>query len=70
MFLIDPTLMRRGTMQAPVVLLFCSALAACSPAVRAPPVVYVPPSMPSMTAASEGIKKAATEAKLIDAVEI
>jgi len=32
--------------------------------------VYIPPSMPSMTAASEGIKKAATEAKLIDPIEI
>jgi hypothetical protein len=57
-------------MRAPVVLLFCSMLAACSPGAQAPPVVYVPPSMPSMTAASEGIKKAATEAKLIDPIEI
>jgi hypothetical protein len=62
--------MERGTMRAPIVLLSCFTLAACSTAVQAPPVVYVPPSMPTMTAASEGIKKAATEAKLIGPIEI
>lgn len=57
-------------MRAPIVLLSCFTLAACSPAVRAPPVVYVPPSTPTMTAAGEGIKKAATEAKLTGPIEI
>jgi hypothetical protein len=56
-------------MRTSVALLFCSMLAACSPGVQAL-LVYVPPSMPSMTAASDGIKKAATEAKLIDPIEI
>src|SRR5579863_5108663 len=62
--------MRRATMRASVTLLFCSMLAACSSGVQMPPVVYTPPSMPSLTATSEGIKKAATEAKLIDPIEI
>lgn len=57
-------------MRASVTLLFCFMLAACAPAVQMPPVVYTPPSMPSLTATSEGIKKAATEAKLIDPMEI
>lgn len=50
--------------------LVCFTLAACSTAVQAPPVSYIPPSMPTMAATSEGIKKAATEAKLIDPIEI
>jgi hypothetical protein len=65
---IDPTPTLFGTMRKPLVLLLCCILAACS-AVRAP-FDYVPPSMPSMTAANEGVRKAAAEAKLIDAVEI
>lgn len=57
-------------MRVSVTLLFCSMLAACSPAVQMPPVVYVLPSFPSMMAAGEGIKKAAADAKLIDPLEI
>src|SRR5579863_7871146 len=57
-------------MRASVALLFCFMLAACSPGVQLPPPVYIPPLMPSTTAASEGIKKAAVEAKLIDPTEI
>jgi hypothetical protein len=53
-----------------LVLPFCSILAACSPGVQAPPVVYVPPSMPSETAVGAGIKAAVTDAKLIGPIEI
>ena len=57
-------------MRASVALLFYFTLAACSPGVQLPPPVYVPPSMPSTTAASAGIKQAATDAELIDPIEI
>jgi hypothetical protein len=51
--------------------LVCFTLAACSPAVESSIIgAYVPPSMPTMAAASEGIKKAATEEKLTGPIEI
>jgi hypothetical protein len=45
-------------------------VAACSTGEPAPPVVYVPPSMPSLPAAGPGIKAAAADAKLIGQIEI
>src|ERR1700726_1817319 len=57
----------RGTFAA----LACFTLAACAPAVELPPMkAYVPPSMPTTAAASEGIKKAATEEKLTGPIEM
>jgi hypothetical protein len=57
-------------MRTPIILLFCFTLVACSPDAQAPAVAYVPPSMPTIVAASEGIKKVATEAKLTRPIEI
>jgi hypothetical protein len=57
-------------MRAPLVLLLCSTLAACDSGVPPPPVVYVPPSMPTPEAIRNVIKQAATEAHLIGPVEI
>jgi hypothetical protein len=48
----------------------CLTLAACDPGVPAPPVVYVPPSMPTLPAAIPGIKAAAAEAKFIGPIEM
>jgi hypothetical protein len=51
--------------------LVCFTLAACSTAGESSIIAaYVPPSMPSMAAAGEGIKKAATEEKLTGPVEM
>jgi hypothetical protein len=60
-------------MRAPIVLLLCSTLAACAgstdePAL--PPVVYLPPSMPTFPAANVGIKDAVAAAKLMPPIEI
>ena len=57
-------------MRAPIVLLFCSPLTACSTAMESSIITpYVPPSMPTVAAANEGIKKAATE-KLTGPIEM
>jgi hypothetical protein len=48
----------------------CLALAACDSGVPAPPVVYVPPSMPTLPAAGPGIHAAVAEAKLLGPIEI
>jgi hypothetical protein len=48
----------------------CLALAACDSGVPAPPVVYVPPSMPTFPAANAGIKEAIGYAKLLPPIEI
>ena len=57
-------------MRAPIVLLLCCTLAACSTGEPAPPVVYVPPSMPTMPAAGPGIQAAVAVAKLLGPIEI
>ena len=54
---------------APAVLV-CFTIAACSPAEELSIPAYVPPSMPTVAAASEGIKKAATEEKLTGPIEM
>jgi hypothetical protein len=48
----------------------CLALAACSTGEPAPPVVYVPPSMPTLPGAAAGFKEAAATAKFIGPIEI
>jgi hypothetical protein len=48
----------------------CLTLAACDPGVPPPPVVYVPPSMPTLPAAGVGIKEATATAKLMAPIEI
>jgi hypothetical protein len=48
----------------------CLTLAACSTGEPAPPVVYVPPSMPTTEAIGKGIKQAATDAHLIGPLEM
>jgi hypothetical protein len=48
----------------------CLALPACDPGVPAPPVVYVPPSMPTTEVLGKAIKLAATEAHLTGPIEI
>jgi hypothetical protein len=48
----------------------CLTLAACDPGVPPPPVVYVPPSMPTMEAVGKGIKQAAAAAKLLGPIEM
>jgi hypothetical protein len=58
------------SIRAPAVLLLCFTLAACSPAVELPNPAYVPPSMPTTEAAGKGIKQAATEAHLLDPIEM
>lgn len=58
-------------MRAPIMLLICSALAACSDSENLPPMQpYVPPSMPTAEALRNVIKQAATEAKLTAPIEI
>lgn len=57
-------------MRVLISLLLCSTLAACSTGEPAPPVVYVPPSMPTTEAVTRGIKQAATDAHLIGAIEM
>jgi hypothetical protein len=54
---------------APAVLV-CLTLAACSPAVEMSIAAYVPPAMPTVAAAGEGIKKATTEEKLTGPIEM
>ena len=54
---------------APAVLV-CFTIAACSPAVESSIAAYVPPSMPTVAAAGEGIKKAAAEEKLTGPIEM
>jgi hypothetical protein len=55
---------------APVLLLLCSTLAACSPPVELPLMkAYVTPSMPTMDAAAKGITQAATEEKITGPIE-
>jgi hypothetical protein len=54
-----------------LLVLLCSTLAACASPVELPLLkAYVPPSMPTTAAASEGIKKAATEEKLTGPIEM
>jgi hypothetical protein len=54
-----------------LVVLLCFTLPACSPAVQSSIIGdYVPPSMPTMIAAHEGIKKAAAEEKLTGPIEM
>jgi hypothetical protein len=55
---------------APIAPLLCSTLTACDPGVPPPPVVYVPPSMPTLPAASPGIQAVVAEAKLLGPIEI
>lgn len=50
--------------------LTCLTLAACSTGEPAPPVVYVPPSMPTTEAVGKGIKQAATDAHFIGPIEM
>jgi hypothetical protein len=54
---------------APAVLV-CFTLAACSPAVEFSIAAYVPPSMPTVAAAGEGIKQATTDEKLTGPIEM
>jgi hypothetical protein len=55
---------------APAVLV-CFAVAACSPAAESSIIGdYVPPAMPTTAAASDGIKKAATEENLTGPIEM
>jgi len=57
----------RGALAA----LVCFTLAACSAPVELPLMTaYVPPSMPTMDAAREGIRIAATEEKLTGPIEM
>jgi hypothetical protein len=54
-----------------LLVLLCSTLAACSPPEGLPPInPYVPPSMPTMAAATKGIAQAATEEKLTGPIEM
>jgi hypothetical protein len=58
-------------MRAPIVLVLCSTLAACSTSESLPPMApYVPPSMPTTEAVGKGIKQAATDAHLIGPIEM
>ena len=58
-------------MRAPIVLLLCSTIAACSTSESLPPMQpYAPPSMPTTAALIAGIKQAATEAKFLDPIEV
>jgi hypothetical protein len=58
-------------MRGALAVLVCFTLAACSTAVESSIIgAYVPPSMPTMAAAREGIKKAATEEKLTGSIEM
>ena len=59
------------TMRAPMLLLLCSTLAACSDSVDFPPMApYVPPSMPTEQVLSKGITQAVADAKLIGTIEV
>ena len=56
-------------MRAPVLLLLCSTLAACSDSVDLPPMEpYVPPSAPTELVVSNGIKLAVAEAKFANPI--
>jgi hypothetical protein len=57
-------------MRAPIVLVLCSTLGACSAGEPPPPMDYVPPSMPALPAASASVQVAAADAKLTGAIEI
>jgi hypothetical protein len=57
-------------MRAPLVLVLCSTLGACSAGEPPPPMDYIPPSVPALPAADAAVKTAIAESKLIGAVEI
>jgi hypothetical protein len=58
-------------MRGALAVLVCFTLAACSTAVESSSIgAYVPPSMPTMAAARDGIKKAVTEEKLTGPIEM
>jgi hypothetical protein len=58
-------------MRVALAVLLCFTLAACSTAGESSIIgAYVPPSMPTMAAARDGIKKAATEEKLTGSIEM
>jgi len=58
-------------MRAPVALLFCSMLAACSFAGDTSIIKpYIEPSLPSLEAARTGVKQAAGEAKITGPIEM
>jgi hypothetical protein len=58
-------------MRGALTVLVCFTLAACSAAVESSIIgPYVPPSMPTVAAAGEGIKKAATEENLTGTIEV
>jgi hypothetical protein len=58
-------------MRAPIVLVLCSTLAACSTSENLPPMQpYVPPSMPTTAALVAGVKQAAAEAHLAAPLEM
>ena len=58
-------------MRGALAVLVCFTLAACSTAVESTSIgAYVPPSMPTVAAAGEGIKRAATEEKLTGPIEM
>jgi hypothetical protein len=61
--------LHRNMRGAPAVLV-CFMLGACSTTAELPTPAYVPPSMPTVAAAGEGIKKAATEEKLTGPIEM
>ena len=57
-------------MSGALVVPICFTLAACSPAAETLTIgAYVPPSMPTMVAASEGIKRTTLEEKLTGPIE-
>jgi hypothetical protein len=58
-------------MRAPIVLVLCSTLAACSTSESFPPMQpYVPPSMPTTVDLVAGVKQAAAEAHLAAPLEM
>jgi hypothetical protein len=56
--------------RVPALLLVVSTMAACSPNVELPPLTYVTPTTPTAAAATDGIKKAVAEEKLVSPVEV
>jgi hypothetical protein len=57
-------------MRAPMVMVLCSTLGACSAGEPPPPMDYIPPSVPARPATDAAVQTAIVEAKLIGAVEI
>jgi hypothetical protein len=57
-------------MRAPIVMVLCSTLGACSAGEPPPPMDYISPSVPALPAADAAVQTAIAQSKLIGAVEI